>query len=199
MSRCPSCDSWLPTTDDCCRRCGLVIPTAPVVEDAIPEAEAVRPRRRLGKLRRDEPEEVFGDLFRSWGVIAGGIVYVPSVVLLAWYAFMNLQQVRGPGIVYLVFGGAFLPAGAAYMLVDGVQATYNWWTDPREGPDRPLINLLAGPIRLAVIGLCPLGGAGLCPLVAPQSLEWALLIGALVGMVPGLLAALVLTLIVKAM
>ena len=154
----------------------------------------------------DDDGMMFGGAFRSWGFIAGAIVYVPGVVAaflcVVFVLLPNANKVDPGGVVQgIIMFSLFVPlppAALVWMIVDSIHATWNWAHDPR-GRDTPWINWWAGPARLWLLLLPPIGGCGLGFLAPPPNLALGLTIGTIVGAVVDILAAAVVSVVIKAL
>jgi hypothetical protein len=182
MSRqCPDCHARVSPRASQCVNCGTLLP---IEED--------RPRRR----RRDDVEGSFDRGAQSWGSVAAVIVYV--LVLLPLWVLFGLANMRPDPTVKLVdrvvgtIGGplflAAFPAAAAWLIVDCVQASWNWLWAPR-GPQTTWATWWGGPGRLGLIALSPWVGAAVGLFVAPLPWAQALMVGGFWGAVAGLGAA----------
>jgi hypothetical protein len=186
---CPVCHASLRPRDAQCDACGTLIP--------IDES-----RRRRG----DDDGMMFGGAFQSWGFIAAVIVYVPGVVaaflFLVLVVIPNANRVNPfrfiQGIIMFSLFAPVPPATLVWMIVDSIHATWNWGNDPR-GPETPWVNWWAGPARLGLLVLPPIGGCGLGFLAPPPDLVFWLTVGAIVGSVVGIAAAGVVSVVIKAL
>jgi hypothetical protein len=127
---------------------------------------------------------------------------VAAFLFVVLVALPNANKVNavnfGQGIIMFSLFAPLPPAALVWMIVDSIHATWNWVNDPR-GRDTPWLNWWAGPARLCLLTLPPLGGCGLGFLVPPPDLALGLTVGALVGAVVGIAAAAVVSVVIKAL
>jgi hypothetical protein len=145
---------------------------------------------------------MFAGLFLGWGNVAFVIAFIPGVP--AAFAYLHFSLWRGAKDPRMWFEWvienlgravmmAALGAAVVWMIVDSVQATWNWLNDPR-GRAIPWRNWWAGPIRavLFVGALIGLGIAFFVPIPRSNEVDLVCLIG-----VFGFFAACIVTFLVR--
>jgi hypothetical protein len=111
----------------------------------------------------------------GWGDVAFVITYLVSVpAVFAHLHFVVRRWGNVPwdywvtlvlGDLYLAMFPAALAAMVVWMIVDSIQATWNWLNDPR-GREVPWRNWWAGPVRVALY-VAALIGVGIAFFVPP--------------------------------